>query len=377
MPPGFPMPSLCAAPVTPFSIARPSGWQPAFAAAALLWNLMALLGALANYGDARLASTHATFGMTLLRFVLQQLPLTALSLILALGFHRVELKRPLFFRLALAYLGALLVFVPLLCAWQSAMDVLLRGKALAAPLALLARQSALTWWFDALMLSIAFGAHMAYSAWRHAHAETLAWQCTRQANLALRLRLLQGQLEPYFLASALAGIGKLNRSGQRALATRALARLSDLLRYALRASRSDWQSVADEVQFLRDYVDLQCLCHDAGPLVQWRLEQCDWSDYRCPPLLLFPMIEQALDACRHARMPSLPVTIEIVRQVLAGAERVRVDVCFPHGTGRGEALADMRVRLAMLFDGAARLDTQVDGGVTRIRLAYPVSRQDD
>lgn len=353
--------------------ARLGGWLLPFAVAALAWNLMAVLGALANYGDAQHAAAPAPLVATLLRFVLQHLPLTALSLVLAIGFSRVELHRPR--QVGHAYLAVLLLFVPLLCSWESAVSRVFTGRAMVSLLGLLMQQDLLTWWFNALMMTVAFGAHMAYSTWRRAHAQTLAWQHAQQVNLALRLRLLQGQLEPYFLSSSLAGIGQLIRAEQRGQATRALARLSDLLRYALRASQSDWQSVADEIQFMRDYVAMQGMCRgsEAQLEVDWQLGPCDWADYRCAPLLLFPMLEQALGACAAAGAPSPRVTVGIA--VLD--QRLRVELCYPQRAGRNDALDGMRERLAMLYGGDAALDLQPDGLMTRLRLDYPAVHHDD
>jgi hypothetical protein len=357
---------------TPAAAPALPGWLPPFAVAVLVWSLLALLGALANYGDARRAAAPASLASTLLRFVLQHLPLAALSLALALGFHRAERQRLRLVPLLRAYLAALLVFLPLLCWWQSVVNRAFSGKALAAPLVLLAQQSLLTWWFNALTLTVAFGAHMAYGTWRRAHVQTLAWQQAQQVNLGLRLRLLQGQLEPRFLSSSLAGIGQLIGAQQRGDATRALARLSDLLRYALRASQSDWQSVADEVQFLRDYVALQSICHGAAVPVRWQLEQRDWADLRCPPLLLFPMLEQALGGSAAGG-----ITVSIAVACGPGAHRVQVEVRYQQGVGRGDDLDGLRKRLAMLEGGCAGLSTSAVDGVTALRLEYPVSRHDD
>lgn len=356
------------------SHAKPHAWLPPFAAAALAWNLLALSGALASYGDAQQhGAVHPSFALTLLRFVAQHLPLMALSLVLAVGFYRAQRRAPQLARLLPAYLGVLALGVPLLCIWQSAINGVFSGKGLASPLALLKQQGALSWWFQALLLTLAFCAHLAYGAWRHAHAQALAWQLAQQANLALRLRLLQGQLEPYLLSGALAGIARLNRHGLREPATRALARLSDLLRYALRASRSDWQSVADEVRFLRDYVDLQRICRDAGLDVAWQLEAIDWSGYRCPPLLLLPLLEQALEAAP----PRL--TVRIALQPTDAGSLVLVELSYPHGAraGGGAALAALETRLALQYGGAATLALQAEGELTHIRLAYPVARHDD
>jgi len=356
------------------SQAKLHAWLPPFAAAVAAWNLLALSGALASYGDAQQHGTvHASFALTLLRFVAQHLPLMALSLVLAIGFYRAQRRSPQLAQLLPAYLGMLALGVPLLCIWQSAINGVFSDRDLASPLALLKQQSALSWWFQALLLTLAFCAHLAYSAWRHAHAQALAWQLAQQGNLALRLRLLQGQLEPYLLSGALAGIARLNRQGLREQATRALARLSDLLRYALRASRSDWQSVADEVRFLRDYVDLQRICRDAGLHVVWQLEAVDWSGYRCPPLLLLPLLEQALAADAQR------LTLRIGRQQTAAGSLVLVELSYPHGArvGKGPALAALEQRLAMQYGGGATLAMQADGDLTRLRLAYPVAHHDD
>lgn len=348
------------------------GWAGPFAAAALAWNLIAVLGALAEYGDSQNAATHASLPGTLLHFMLQYLPLTVLSLVLARGFYRTGADRPHPARMLGAYLATLIVFVPLLGSWQSVVSHLF-GKAWISPLVALTQQALLTWWFYALVLTVAFGAHLAYSTWRHAHGQTLAWQQAQQINLSLRLRLLQGQLEPHFLAGSLAGIAKLIHARQRSHATRALARLSDLLRYALRASQSDWQSVADEIQFLRDYVELHNLCHGSALALEWHLAACDWAGYRCPPLLLFPMLELAL----AGGDPPRGIAIGIAIAQAPGGEQVQVEVRYPHGSGSGEALAGMRERLAMLYGGAATLQASIDGHRAELRLAYPAVQHDD
>jgi hypothetical protein len=353
-----------------------SGWIGPFAAAALAWNLIAVLGALAAYGDSLNVVAHASFARTLLHFMLQYLPLTLLSLVLAQGFYRSGQDRPRPAQLVSAYLAALIVFVPLLGLWQGAVSHLF-GRAWVSAWAALTQQTMLTWWFYALVLTVAFGAHLAYSTWRHAHVQTLAWQQAQQVNLSLRLRLLQGQLEPHFLAGALAGIGKLIHAQQRSHATRALARLSDLLRYALRASQSDWRSVADEIAFLRDYVEMQSLCHGGAPALEWQLAPCDWADYRCPPLLLFPMLEQALAGYLAGDAAPSAIAIGVAIVNAPDGERVQVDVAYPHSTGKADALDGMRERLTMLYGGAATLQTRIGGPRNVLQLVYPAVQHDD
>jgi LytS/YehU family sensor histidine kinase len=94
--------------------------------------------------------------------------------------------------------------------------------------------------------------------------------------------------------NALNAISALVRGGDSKLALVGINRLSDLLRYALAASVRDTVSVADELQFVRDYLDLQRLRY--GERLQIRIEGDDDTlrQVECPPLMLQPLIENAL-----------------------------------------------------------------------------------
>lgn len=362
----------------PISPTLPARRRLPLAAALLAWSALILMGALASYGDAQQAASGAPVWPAVLRFVLLHLPLALASTLVVLGLERLGpgWRQPA--RLLLAWGLAGLAALPLLVWGQGAVNHLFSGKAWINPWALLRQQEALLWWFDALVWLLAAGVHLAYNRWRHAHAQALAWQRAQQDNLALRLRLLQGQLEPYFLSAALAGIARLSRAGERSLAVRALARLSDLLRYALRASRADWQSVADEAQFLRDYADLQSLCRGGDLALAWQWGAGDWHGVRCPPLLLFPLLEQALDGWSG---PSAAAAVSIRIDQLAGdaGPQVQVQVDYPCAAASGQraALAALEPRLAMLYHGAASLTMGAEGGRACLQLRYPLEHHDD
>lgn len=354
---------------------------PPLAAALLVWSALILLGALASYGDAQQGASGTPALPAVLRFVLLHLPLAVCSLLMVQGLERAPAgwRRPA--RLLLAWGVAALLVLPLVVGWQGAVNDLFKGKPLGSPWALLRQQEALAWWFDALVWLIAAGVHLAYNRWRHAHDQALAWQRAQQDNLSLRLRLLQGQLEPYFLSGALAGIARLSRAGERSQAVRALARLSGLLRYALRASRSDWQSVADELQFLRDYTDLQSLCRGDTLALEWQLGAGDWDGVRCPPLLLFPMLEQALEGW-SAQSAVSGVSIEVAQCAGERGPQVLVQVRYPYRAASApcvapSALAALEPRLAMLYPGAATLTVGTDGDRAWLQLRYPLEHHDD
>jgi LytS/YehU family sensor histidine kinase len=146
-----------------------------------------------------------------------------------------------------------------------------------------------------------FAAVLAIAYFRQAQERALAWQRTQTDNLNLRLELeeqrmlaLRAQLEPHFLFNALNAISALVRSGDKPVALGGIGRLSDLLRYALAASARNTADVAAELQFARDYLDLQRLRY--GERLQVRIEGDDdlLHQVECPPLLLQPLIENAL-----------------------------------------------------------------------------------
>jgi two-component system sensor histidine kinase AlgZ len=147
-----------------------------------------------------------------------------------------------------------------------------------------------------------FAAILAIHYWRQARERELAWQRSQTDMLNLRLALeeqrmlaLRAQLEPHFLFNALNAISALVRDGDKPLALGGIGRLSDLLRYALSASvRNNRATVAAELQFVRDYLDLQRLRY--GERLQVRIDGDDdlLHEVECPPLLLQPLIENAL-----------------------------------------------------------------------------------
>ncbi|MEO0814218.1 MAG: histidine kinase, partial [Myxococcota bacterium] len=107
-----------------------------------------------------------------------------------------------------------------------------------------------------------------------------------------QLRSLQSQLSPHFLFNALNSLSALARSNQNAELVSALARLGDMLRFALETSERSTITIAEEVDFTRNYVALQRLRF--GSRYQFELDRessCDSQS--CPPFILQSLVENA------------------------------------------------------------------------------------
>ena len=130
------------------------------------------------------------------------------------------------------------------------------------------------------------------------------WQIQRARetdNLTLRLELeeqrlaaLRGQLEPHFLFNALNAVSALVRMDDKGATLSAISRLSGLLRYAQAASSRDWVTLAEELQFVRDYLALQSMRYGGRLRVSIEGDSGAVLAADCPPLLLQPLVENAL-----------------------------------------------------------------------------------
>lgn len=94
--------------------------------------------------------------------------------------------------------------------------------------------------------------------------------------------------------NALNAISALVRQDDRTLALKGIRRLSDLLRYALVASERESVTLADELRFTRDCLALQCLRYGDRLQVQIEGDSADVLGAGCTPLLLQPLVENAL-----------------------------------------------------------------------------------
>jgi len=188
------------------------------------------------------------------------------------------------------------------------------------------------------------------------------------------LELLRAQLEPHFLFNALNTVAGLIRVARQDLATTALARLSELLRYVVEASRQDRVPLAWELEFATSYLELQQLRF--GPRLQFAIDAapitrgCD-----VPPLLLQPLIENAV--VHGVARTSDPVTI-VVRVALTDAglcvevDNTRDQRATTAGDTTGVGLRNTRQRLERMYGDGFALAAGPDGADRyRVTIALP------
>jgi LytS/YehU family sensor histidine kinase len=203
--------------------------------------------------------------------------------------------------------------------------------------------------------------------------ELLASQ--REAGLArAQLQTLQAQLQPHFLFNALNTISSMMYEDVEA-ADRMIARLSELLRHALRTTRAQTISLVEELEILEPYLDLMRARFGDRLEVELRVED-DARAAAVPALLLQPLVENA--AQHGAPEPPLPARIVVAARREGVALVVEVADNGPGAPedrpllGRGIGLTNTAARLRALYGDEARLAWEnVAGGGLCVRVVLP------
>ena len=185
---------------------------------------------------------------------------------------------------------------------------------------------------------------------------------------ALKLGVLQAQVEPHFLFNTLASIRSLLRQDlTRAEAT--LDALVDHLRATMPRLRNGDDTVADslaqQIEICRSYLELMRL--RMGERLDYSIElPVELAEHPFPPLLLITLVENAI---KHGIEPKRgPGHIRIRASVKDQRLWLRVEddgAGLQPGTGSGVGLANIRAQLATLFGEQAgvRLLSRAGGGV--------------
>ncbi len=203
-------------------------------------------------------------------------------------------------------------------------------------------------------------------------AFTMAWYMSDYARQQKALRLseeqrtvaelafLKSQINPHFLFNTLNNIYGLSLNKSEA-APEAILKLSAMLRYLLYESSVSAITFAQERAAIEAYAEIETLRLPDDADV--RLELAADADYRVPPLLWLPLLENAF---KHGtRLIDQPVSVHfrfaIQRGVLEISTQNHYSAEEAPPTPTGIGLANLRKRLDILFQGLYTLQASGDG----------------
>ena len=188
------------------------------------------------------------------------------------------------------------------------------------------------------------------------------------AATAARLSELQARIRPHFLFNTLNSAIALVREDP-ARAETMLEDLSDLFRHAL-ADQGESVTLAEEIALARRYLAIEQVRFGERLRVEWVLD-ARADDARLPPLLLQPLVENAV---KHGVEPSATgaeVKISTQRRGTSVVIKVTNTVTAAGRRGNGVALENVRDRLSLLHDMQGQFQTALKDGVFQARIEVP------
>lgn len=189
------------------------------------------------------------------------------------------------------------------------------------------------------------------------------------ADTAARLAELQSRIRPHFLFNTLNSAIALVRA-EPAKAESMLEDLSDLFRHAL-VDHGESVSLAQEITLAARYLAIEQVRFGDRLQVEWMIDPAA-ADARLPPLLLQPLVENAV---QHGVEPSdTGAQVKISTQRRGARVVVKVTNTVPAGQGRrgnGVALANVRDRLGLLHDVQGQFQTALKDGLYQVRIEVP------
>ena len=191
-----------------------------------------------------------------------------------------------------------------------------------------------------------------------------------------QMRMLQAQIEPHFLFNTLANIQTLiPRAPDKA--SLMLDNFIAYLRQSLTASRAQEGTVKQEVDLLRNYLELLKIRMGDRLQFEFDIEQ-DLQGASLPPMLLQPIVENAIKHGLEPKVEGGRVRVTARRSgeamVLTVADNGLGFSDHADSSGAGVGLANLRARLAVLYDGQATLTVADAAPGTVITITAPLTR---
>jgi len=186
-----------------------------------------------------------------------------------------------------------------------------------------------------------------------------------------QLQALRSQLNPHFLFNALHSMAELVHENPK-LAEALIVRLGELLRQVLQSSASQEVALAEELGFMRSYVEIEQMRLGERLQVTWDVDET-LLGARVPSLILQPLVENAIQHGIAASARAGALTIRArgeagflvlqVRDTGPGMSRASAD------TGGGIGLANTRLRLQRLYGERQKFEfVEADGLVVTVRI---------
>ncbi len=177
-------------------------------------------------------------------------------------------------------------------------------------------------------------------------------------NLQSELRFLRSQVNPHFLFNTLNSLYALTlKKSDRAPET--VLKLSDMMRYMLYESNARLVPLAKEVDYVKNYLDLEQLRHGADADIRFDIDG-EITDQQIAPMLFITFVENAF---KHGLAKVLEGGFVHIVLLIEGEEirfhieNAKPSVAYDDGKPGGIGLLNVQRRLDLLYDQRYEMHT--------------------
>lgn len=191
--------------------------------------------------------------------------------------------------------------------------------------------------------------------------------------LNTELEYLKSQINPHFLFNSLNTIFfQIDKTNHEARNT--LTKFSDMLRFQLYECNGHEMALEREIHYLRNYVDLQRLRRDDKYKIEFNTSG-DSRMFKCAPLLLMPLVENAFKYLSHFPEGNNRVSITIHNddETMVAKIRNTKEIRVTQKDVGGIGLKNLRRRLELQYPNRHELD--INDGRTEFEVTLRITKQ--
>ena len=187
-------------------------------------------------------------------------------------------------------------------------------------------------------------------------------------NVSSNLALLKNQINPHFLFNTLHNIDTLIYDNQEK-ASKSLVKLSDIMRYMLKDTKSDLVDLHKELEYLENYFELERLRFKNEKFLNYSIHG-DVNGVKIAPMLMIPFVENAFKHSVDSNIENgITINIIIVNKKLHFICENRVDKAETYkDETHGIGLEILKKRLNLIYKNKYKLIINSDDSIFKVNM---------
>jgi sensor histidine kinase YesM len=189
------------------------------------------------------------------------------------------------------------------------------------------------------------------------------------------LDFLKAQINPHFLFNALNSIYVLMKEDLK-LSEQTLLKFSSLLRYQLYDCSNNQTTLKKEIEFLKDYIDLEKVRNSENRIVKFETPTKEVY-IQIAPFILIPFVENAFKHISHFTTQTNTIEIKIIQlpqeMILKVENTFEENLSFDSKEPKGIGLHNVKRRLELLYPEKHLLEIRQEENIYSVTLSIQIN----